>query len=139
MHYLNPTQESGKRFYIDYHQKGEVVMLNLLKFNDPADYTDLDEIKPDGQVTGVEAYRLYMGYTMPYLKEAGSEVMFYGKCNHYLIGPESEKWDAVLIVKHQSVDVFMQFAVNQPYLKTAGHRTAALQDSRLLPMSDLTK
>jgi len=55
MHYINPTQKSGKRFYIDYHQKGEVVMLNLLKFNDLANYSDLDDIKPASQLSGVEA------------------------------------------------------------------------------------
>ncbi len=31
----------------------------------------------------------------------------------------------------------MAFAQNDKYLKTTGHRTAALLDSRLLPMSEL--
>lgn len=114
-------------------------MLNLLQYNEQADYTDLDSIKPEGQLTGVEAYQLYMKHTMPYLEEVSSEVLFYGKCSHFLIGPEAEQWDAVLLVKHQSVDVFMAFAQNVDYLKTAGHRTAALNDSRLLPMSELGK
>jgi len=56
--------------------------------------------------------------------------LFFGKCTHFLIGPEAEQWDTMLLVKHQSVDIFMAFAQNDAYLKTAGHRTAALHDSR---------
>lgn len=31
----------------------------------------------------------------------------------------------------------MEFAQNEDYLKYAGHRTAALEDSRLLPTSEV--
>jgi len=41
----------------------------------------------------------------------------------------------VLLVEHPSVEKFLEFAKNENYLKTAGHRTAALEDSRLLPMT----
>jgi len=78
-----------------------------------------------------------MDYTMPFIADVGSQVLFYGKCNHFLIGPEAEQWDAVLLVKHVSVDIFMAFAQNEAYLEIVGHRTAALQDSRLLPLSEI--
>lgn len=37
------------------------------------------------------------------------------------------------LVEHESVLKFMEFAQNEDYLKKAGHRTAASEDSRLLP------
>jgi len=135
--HLHPTQQSGKAFY-QRQIKGEVVMLNLLRFKKEADYTDAPYLAPSDPISGEAAYQLYIEHTLPFLKEAGSEVLFYGKGGPFLIGPVEEQWDAVIIVKHQSTDKFMEFASNEAYLKGAGHRTAALADSRLLPMEGMT-
>lgn len=134
--HLEANQESGKKFYMEFHNKGKIVMLNLLKFKLIADYTDLDSIKPDKEITGKEAYEIYMEKTMPELEKAGSRVIFFGNSKSYLIGPENENWDAVLLVEHESVAKFMEFAQNKDYLSTKGHRTAALEDSRLLPITE---
>jgi len=134
--YLEATPESGQKFYQEFHNKGKIVMMNLLKFRSEADYTNLESLTPDNKISGEEAYQLYMDYTLPHLKIAGSKIIFYGKSKNFLIGPESEKWDAVLLVEHQSATKFIEFAQNQDYLKTAGHRTAALEDSRLLPITE---
>lgn len=135
--HINTTPEAGKEFYQNFHNKGKIVMLNLLKFKTKADYSNLEQLKPDREITGQEAYQLYMEATMPELEKAGSRVIYYGKSNGFLIGPETEKWDAVLLVEHESVVKFMAFAQNEDYLKTAGHRTAALEDSRLLPSAEI--
>tara|TARA_R110002167_G_scaffold115853_14_gene290509 strand:- start:739 stop:1167 length:429 start_codon:yes stop_codon:yes gene_type:complete len=132
---VNP--EAGKQFYQDFHDKGKIVMLNLLKFRPKADYSNLEHLKPKSEISGEEAYRLYMESTLPEIKKAGSRIIYYGKSKDYLIGPASEQWDAVLIVEHASVTRFMEFAQNKDYLKTAGHRTAALEDSRLLPSTEI--
>ncbi len=131
--YLHATQEAGKAFYMR-QIKGEVVMLNLLKFRAIADYSASPELAQETEITGEEAYKLYIKYTLPLLEKAGSEVIFNGKGGSFLIGPEGENWDLVLLVKHESVAKFMAFANDEEYLKTAGHRTAALEDSRLLPI-----
>ncbi|UTW62479.1 DUF1330 domain-containing protein [bacterium SCSIO 12741] len=134
--YLDATPEAGRDFYIN-HQEGAVVMLNLLKFKAEADYEGLDHLAPDEPITGKEAYREYMSETMPYLQAAGSEVLFYGSSSAFVIGPADESWDAVLLVKHASAAQFIAFAQNEDYLKIAGHRKAALEDSRLLPIKEL--
>lgn len=136
--YIDVHPESGKKLYQDFHDKGKIVMLNLLKFRPIADYTNLELIKPEKEISGEEANQLYMDSTLPELKKAGSRIIYYGKGNNFLIGPETEKWDAVLLVEHQSVSTFMEFAQNKDYLKTAGHRTAALEDSRLYPTTEKT-
>ena len=135
--YIDTNPESGKKFYQDFHDKGKIVMLNLLKFREKADYKNLEQIKPTEIISGEEAYKLYMKNTLPELKKAGSRIIYYGKSNSFLIGPESEKWDAILIVEHESVLKFMEFAQNEDYLKNAGHRTAGLKDSRLLPSTEI--
>jgi hypothetical protein len=42
-----------------------------------------------------------------------------------------------MLVEHASPSAFMAFASNQEYLAGIGHRTVALEDSRLLPLEEL--
>lgn len=137
--HIKVSMEAGKKFYQDFQHKGRVTMLNLLRFKPIADYTELESIKPEREISGEEAYKLYINYTLPLLKKAGSRVLFYGSSRDFLIGPGEEKWDVVLLVEHESVSKFMEFAQDKEYLKNAGHRTASLEDSRLLPISQFEK
>jgi hypothetical protein len=61
-------------------------------------------------------------------------LLFYGRGGDFLIGPTDERWDAAMLVRQASVESFIAFASNQAYLSGIGHRTAALEDSRLLPL-----
>lgn len=131
--YLEATQAAGKAFYMR-QIKGAVTMLNLLRYREIADYTSHEELAPSKPISGQEAYQAYMDHTSPFLDEIGSEILFFGKGGPWLIGPETERWDAVLLVKHPSAAQFLAFAQNEAYLRGAGHRTAALLDSRLLPL-----
>ena len=136
-HYLEATPEAGKRFYMDFVNQGKIVMMNLLRFKEKADYSNYEQLKPDHAITGKEAYDLYLEHTLPILDQVGSSVYFLGECKHFLIGPDLEKWDAVLLVEHASAEKFIAFSQNEDYLKTSGHRAAALEDSRLLPIKEL--
>jgi len=133
--YINVTPEAGKAFFSN-PPSGKITMLNLLCFRKEADYSASPELAPANAITGKNAYKLYMKHTKPILEAAGGEVLFMGKCNSFLIGPEAEKWDLLLLVRHQSAEVFLEFAQNKEYLKGIGHRTAALEDSRLLPITE---
>ncbi len=131
--YLEPTQEAGRAFFTR-GISGSVVMLNLLRFRAIADYAASPELAPPTPITGEAAYRLYMEHTRPFLEESGGEVLFYGKGGTFLIGPSDERWDAAMLVRQSSVASFHTFASNQEYLSGIGHRLAALEDSRLLPL-----
>ena len=52
----------------------------------------------------------------------------------YLIGPSDERWDAAMLVRQESAADFLAFASNREYMSGMGHRVAALEDSRLLPL-----
>jgi uncharacterized protein (DUF1330 family) len=54
-----------------------------------------------------------------------------------LIGPQDEKWDAVILVEYDSIEVFVNFVKSEAYQKITGHRKASLEDSRLLPASNV--
>ncbi len=134
--YIEPTQEQGAA-YFGAAPAGPVVMLNLLRFRQVADYSQHPELAPDSPISGEEAYLRYAEHTLPFLAEAGGELLFQGAANAHLIGPTDERWDRVLLVRYPSAQVFLSFATNQAYLAGLGHRSAALEDSRLLPMSPL--
>jgi hypothetical protein len=113
-------------------------MLNLLRFRDVADYSATPDLAPSEPISGREAYRLYMEHTIPFLHDSGGDVMFYGTGGEFLIGPTDERWDAVMLVRQKSVGDFLAFATNADYMRGMGHRRAALEDSRLLPLVDAT-
>ena len=131
--YLTPTWEAGRDFMMR-NIPGSVVMLNLLRFRDYADYSATPELAPAEPISGEEAYRLYVEHTLPFLEKSGGEIVFMGKGGSFLIGPSDEHWDAVLLIRQHSVGRFLAFESNQDYMKGIGHRTAALEDSRLLPL-----
>lgn len=129
--YIEASAEAGKIFFQDFHDKEKIVMLNMLKFKKTAEYPEDAFSK---KISGKEAYDIYIKNTQSKLKQLDSRVLFYGAGNRFLIGPEHEKWDAVLLVEHASILNFMEFAKSTDYINNLKHRTAALEDSRLLPM-----
>ena len=133
--YIDPTQESGRALILR-GIKGKVVMLNLLRYRAIADYSATPELAPAKPISGEQAYRLYMEHTMPHLEESGGRLLFFGRGGSLLIGPSDERWDAAMLVEQSSTASFMAFASNPEYLVGIGHRTAALEDSRLLPLEE---
>ena len=134
--YISASPEQGQQFYHTFKNKGKIVMLNLMRFKELADYSSLEAIAPESPISGKEAYTQYLECVLPLFTKAGAKVLFYGNAGAFLIGPGTEFWDAMLLVEHQSVAEFMKFANDEAYLKIAGHRTAALEDSRLLPHTE---
>lgn len=131
--YLEVTQEAGRDFLLRGIQR-EVVMLNLLRFREVADYSAAPELEPDEPISGRQAYDLYMDHTLPFLQESGGSLDLVAEGGGFLIGPADERWDLALLVRHHSVASFMAFAENEAYLNGMGHRLAAIEDSRLLPL-----
>ncbi len=99
-----------------------VVMMNLLKFKMEVSETEM---------TGVEAYKNYMKAAMPFFQKANAEVLYMGKPQSMLIGPEDEMlWDKVLLIKYHSIADFLNMIQAEGY--PAHLRTQALEDSRLI-------
>lgn len=134
--YLEPTQDSGRAFVMR-RLIGNVAMLNLLRFRDTADYSATPALAPEKAISGAAAYQKYIKHTLPLLRETGGDLLFLGSGGDFLIGPPTERWDMAVLVRQQSVESFLAFASHEAYLAGMGHRMAALEDSRLLPLSEL--
>lgn len=131
--HLEATDDSG-RALLSRGIRGPVVMLNLLRFRPVADYSASPALAPPKPITGEAAYRLYMEHTLPFLRKSGGEILFHGLGGGFFIGPSDERWDAVLLIRQASLEAFLAFGSDREYLSGIGHRTAALEDSRLLPL-----
>ena len=131
--YLEVSPEQGAAFF-GTPEAGPVVMLNLLRFRDMADYSHAPDLAPDGPVSGRDAYDRYMRDMRPLLEASGGSVLFSGSSAGFLIGPLDETWDHVLLVRQASKAAFLAFASDPQAQRITAHRTAAISDSRLLPI-----
>jgi hypothetical protein len=131
--FLHPSEQAAAALFAR-NITGSVVMLNMLRFRDIADYSTCAELKPSTPISGRNAFQRYVDHTMPFLEQSGGELLFLGHGGAFFIGPEEEHWDAVMLVRQRSLQSFMAFASDAGYLAGVGHRDAALIDSRLLPL-----
>jgi hypothetical protein len=134
--YLEPSQAAGRAFVLR-GLEGGVVMLNLLRFRDVADYAAHPELAPETPISGADAFDRYIRHTLPFLRESGGDLAFLGSGGPFLIGPEQERWDLVMLVRQSSVASFLDFESHEGYLAGLGHRTAAIEDARLLPVVEM--
>ena len=134
--HLDPSHENVLAL-IDRAIVGPVVMLNLLRFKVVADYSEHPGLAPASPISGRAAYDRYMAHTMPFLKASGGEVVLLGAGGNFFVGPDDERWDLALLVRQQSIESFFSFATDGDYLAGIGHRSAAVEDTRLLPLVEL--
>ena len=126
--YIDPERAALKAFASAPHD-GPIHMLNLLRFREQAAYED------GTQATGAEAYERYGKLARPFLAQAGATLLWYGTGDVPLIGPPEERWDAALVVVYPSKQAFLGMALSAEYQAIVIHRTAALADSRLIPLT----
>jgi uncharacterized protein (DUF1330 family) len=103
-----------------------IMMLNLLRFRDAAAY-------PDGrEATGWQAYAAYGRESAAVFQRVGGEIVWRGRPELTLIGPQDEKWDLVFVARYPSAGAFLEMVTDPQYREAVKHRQAAVLDSRLL-------
>ena len=110
-----------------------VVMLNLLRHREVADYSATPELDPGTPCSGREAYGRYSEAVLPLLAGLGGGIEMFGPCHGTLIGPEHEERHDIVLARYTSVAAFVGMVTSPEYGAIAGHRLAALADSRLVP------
>ncbi|MDX9788445.1 MAG: DUF1330 domain-containing protein [Desulfobacterales bacterium] len=106
-----------------------ITMLNLLKYRQVADHSGYQNETP---CSGREAYLRYTKHSFPLVKSIGGKVIFMGTALATIIGPDTEQWDDMLIVRYPSRKAFFGMLSSEAYRAVMFHRTAALEDSRLV-------
>ncbi len=128
MRYIDPDKESFGRFK-DLPRDHEIHMLNLVRFNETAQYND------GTLVTGREAYGAYSRETAPIFAKYGGKIIWSGNFELMLIGPSDRKWDVCFIASYRDGAAFISMIRDPDYQKAVKHRQAAVKDSRLIRLS----
>lgn len=107
-----------------------VVMINLLRYRATAEYPHGSGMQ---KVTGREAYDRYIQLTLPHLVKVGARPIWRANAQACFFAPEGERWDEAVLVRYPSRSAFERMITNPDYQAGTIHRTAALEDSRLIP------
>ena len=119
--FIEINQEQFRTF-VQLPMNTPVVMMNLLKFK---------AMVPETGLSGVASYKAYMKQAAPFFAKADAEVLFLGKPQTMLIGPENEElWDKVLLIKYKTRAAFLGMVQAKGY--PSHLRAQALEDSRLI-------
>lgn len=128
---VNPSGEQIAAMMASAGEPGAINMVNLIRFRAQASYPEGHECAGD-DLTGEQAYQRYMAGTAPFIAKLGARVVWAGAPNLVVIGPAEERWDLAFIVEYPSVGAMLSMLSDGEYQKIAIHRTAALEDSRLI-------
>jgi uncharacterized protein (DUF1330 family) len=125
--HIDPTKERFALFR-DLPRDEPVHMLNLVRVRAEAAY-------PDGRkATGREAYAAYGRESGPVFRRLGGRIVWTGRPDLMLIGPEAERWDIAFIAEYPSGQAFIDMIRDPVYREAVKHRQAAVADSRLVRM-----
>ena len=134
MEFIEPDQAALSGFLKEFPVGKPVVMLNLLKFRKEAVYRPSQGAEP---CTGLEAFARYGEAVMPLIAACGGEQVWQGRPAAMLIGPQDKEWHLAVLVRYLSAQAFIDMVTSAEYTAIAFHRTAALEDSRLIAHEEM--
>ena len=128
---IDPTVDQVRTLR-DAGPDGPVVMLNLLKFRERANYP---AGSPHAPCSGAEAYRRYQTAFVETVGDVSrAEVVWEGQVDTTFIGDTSQDWDKCLLVRYPSRQHFLAMMANAVYREALVHRYAGLERTILLQM-----
>ena len=130
--HVDPTRPQFDAFK-DLPRDTPIMMLNLVRVRERAAYTD------GRQATGHEAYQAYGRESAPILEKVGGSIQWRGAFETTLIGPSDERWDYCFIARYPDAGAFLAMVTDPDYQIAVIHRQAAVLDSRLIRMGDVSQ
>ena len=107
-------------------------MLNLVRVRERAAY-------PDGRdASGHDAYTAYGRESLPILRKVGGTILWRGTFETMLVGPPEENWDYAFIARYPTAGAFLAMVTDPVYREAVKHRQAAVADSRLIRMGEVS-
>jgi uncharacterized protein (DUF1330 family) len=106
-------------------------MLNLIRLRAVADYP-ADHPNHGKGMSGLEAYRAYGRASAGVFARVGGRQVWVGRPEGVLTGPVDERWDLAFIASYPGAGAFLAMVTDPEYREHVKHRTAAVEDSRLI-------
>ena len=132
---VEPSPDRLQSFLENAEDDSPIVMINLLRYREQAVYPQGFEAEP---CTGREAYQRYVAVAVHRIASVGGRVLWMGSVQATVIAPDAEQWDDALLVEYPSPKAFIEMVSQSDYRAAAPHRTAALDDSRLIAATTQT-
>lgn len=129
---IDPTRDQVRQLR-DHGRDGPVVMLNLLKFREIAEYPAEMAMAP---CSGEAAYAHYVhAFSVAVGAVSQAEILYDGPCEQLFIGQAgtaATDWDKVLLVRYPSRQHFLNMMANDSYRDALVHRYAGLERTVLI-------
>lgn len=116
-----PTPEQIQELSEEGHDQ-PIYMVNLLKFKAQAAYEDG---RPT-EMTGQEAYGIYMQEVQEHLARVGGREVISGEVTGLRLGVVEELWDTIAIAMYPNRKAMLAMMMDPDYRKSAEHRSAGL-------------
>jgi uncharacterized protein (DUF1330 family) len=129
MRYVEPNPERFRAFLDAGEDNSPIVMINLLRYRERASYPEGFDAEP---CSGRQAYQRYAAVAVQRVASVGGRMLWMGRVLFAVIAPESEQWDDAALVEYPSRRAFIEMVSQPEYQAAVAHRTAALEDSRLI-------
>jgi uncharacterized protein (DUF1330 family) len=109
-------------------------MLNLIRLKPLADYPAGHADRGKG-LSGLDAYRAYGRTTAHIFARVGGRQVWAGRPEGVVTGPADERWDLAFIAEYPGAGAFLAMVTDPEYRQLVAHRTAAVEDSRLIRLA----
>jgi uncharacterized protein (DUF1330 family) len=113
-----------------------IQMLNLIRLKPMADYPAGHPDHGKG-LTGLDAYRAYGRTTAHIFGRVGGRQVWVGRPETVVTGPADEAWDLAFIAEYPNAGAFLAMVTDPEYRALVAHRTAAVEDSRLIRLAPM--
>ena len=114
-----------------------IQMLNLVRLKPLADYPEGHPNHGKG-LSGLEAYRAYGRESAEVFARVGGRQIWAGRPETVVTGPEDERWDLAFIAEYPGAAAFLAMVTDPGYREVVKHRTAGVEDSRLIRLAPVT-
>lgn len=132
---IDPTREQFDAFKA-LPRDTPIQMLNLVRLRAVADYPESHPNHGKG-MSGLEAYREYGRATATLFASLGGRQVWTGRPEGVVTGPTDERWDLAFIAEYPNAGAFLAMVTNPDYRAFVQHRTAAVEDSRLVRLAPM--
>jgi uncharacterized protein (DUF1330 family) len=111
---------------------GPIVMLNLNRYRERAQYEGEVPGGLAAAVSGHEAYLRYGVVALAVLARVGGTILWQADARLTVVGDETDRYDEVVAVWYPSLAAFVALATDQEILAARAHRAAGLERAMLI-------
>ncbi len=131
MDYVNPSRENFDLFK-SLPRDEPVHLLNMIRFREMAHYPEGHPWAGHGW-SGERAFEEYFTRVVPFIERLGGGIVWQGTFESVITGPAQFEWDKVFVMGFPTAGAFLALVTDPDYkAEVVDHRTAAVQDSRLV-------